>query len=295
MQYVEAMDELSGKTAVITGAAGGIGLAMATRFAKAGMNIVLSDIEEPLLAQATEVVEVAATEAGHQIRTLSVVTDVGKGESVDELAAEAFAEFGQINLLCNNAGVSGSSIAGGTGGIDEAEWRWVLDVNLWGVVHGHRAFLPHMLDHGDGHIVNTASMAGHFPGNSAYSVSKWAVVAMSEGLFHELGDADSGVGISCLCPGWVKTRIAESERNRPEWAAPSAFDESAQETNEAMEFVKDAIASGLDPADVADMVHDAVTGDKFWIFPHPEMVEMMRGRYASILEGNNPAKPFSFD
>ena len=281
------MNELEGKTAVITGAAGGIGLAMAERFARAGMRIVLADIEAPLLEAAAERVQ------AHGVETLIVPIDVSNGAEVDKLAEAAIERFGQVHVLCNNAGVAGSGFGGQTGQLSEAEWRWVLDVNLWGVIHGHRAFLPHMLEHGDGHVINTASMAGHFPGNNPYSVSKWAVVSMSEGLFHEL--ADSGVGVSCLCPGWVKTRIAESVRNRPEWAAPSALEEPEDETSEGMEFVKDAIASGLKPADVADRVHDAVVDDKFWVFTHPDMVASLSGRFDSVLSGRNPEVVFSFD
>lgn len=282
------MNDLVGKSAVITGAASGIGLAMAKRFAAEGMNIVLADIEEPLLEAAAQEVLASASSAGQSVETLCVVTDVADAASVDSLASKSIERFERINLLCNNAGVAGSTINGGGTDVDLAEWRWVLEVNLWGVLHGHRSFLPHFESHGDAHIVNTASMAGHFPGNSAYSVSKWAVVSMSEGMYQEFAATGSPIGISCLCPGWVNTKIAESQRNRPEWAAPSAFDESAQETNEGLEFVKEALASGQDPASVAELVCNAVTDKKFWIFTHPEMVELMRGRYASILEGSNP-------
>lgn len=283
------MDQLTGKTAVVTGAASGIGRAMAVRFGRAGMNVVLADIEEPLLADAAARVE------EHGVETLVIPTDVSDGSAIDRLASASIERFGEVNVLCNNAGVAGTGVPRQLGEMDEAEWRWVIDVNMWGVIHGHRAFLPHMLEHGDGHIVNTASMAGHFPGNSPYSVSKWAVVSMSEGLFHELGAGESGIGISCLCPGWVNTRIAESTRNRPEWAAPSALDDSAEETSETFEFVKEALASGLDPDHVANLVHDAVVGSKFWVFTHADMVEALRGRYEGILDGANPEPVFTLD
>lgn len=286
------MENLVGKTAVVTGAAGGIGLAMANRFAKAGMNIVLADVEEPLLAEAA--IEVAA----HGVETLTVPTDVSDGDAVDRLLAASIDRFERVNVLCNNAGVAGDSIGSNLTGLDMAEWKWVMDVNIWGVIHGHRAFIPHLLEHGDGHIVNTASMAGHFPGNSAYSVSKWAVVAMSEGLYGELDRHEANVGISCLCPGWVNTEIANSNRNRPEWARPAALSDAAEEANETNgldQFVRDSIAAGLDPNHVANLVHDAVVNNKFWIFTHPEMQAMLGPRYESILAGENPVRMFSVD
>ena len=280
------MDNLSGKTAVVTGAASGIGFAMANRFAKAGMNVVLADVEEPRLADAAAQIE------ANGVATISIPTDVSDGAAVDRLAAAAFERFGSVSVLCNNAGVSGAGITSGPGELNEADWRWVLEVNLWGVVHGHRAFLPHMIEHGDGHIVNTASMAGLAPGHSAYSASKWAVVALSEGLFHQLNAMNSGVGVSCLCPGWVNTQIAESHRNRPEWAAPNALDEPGQATDERFEFIKDALANGMDPAQVGDLVHDAVVNNKFWVFTDLEMVKRLKGRFDAILENRNPEPNF---
>ena len=167
--------------------------------------------------------------------------------AVDRLRDAALERFGRVNLVCNNAGVAGS-MAGAE--IDLDDWRWVLGVNLWGVVNGHRSFLPHLLEHGDGHIVNTASMAGHYPGHSAYSASKWAVVAITEGLHQQLRAEGSTVGVSCLCPGWVATDIGTSDRNRPEWAAPRALDDAPVDERTAMirEFVLDQLRSGMPPA-----------------------------------------------
>ena len=178
------------------------------------------------------------------VETLAVPTDVADPEAVDRLRDEALERFGRVHLVCNNAGVAGSM----TGlGVDLDDWRWVLGVNLWGVVHGHRSFLPHLLEHGDGHIVNTASMAGHHPGHSAYSASKWAVVSLSEGLYQQLRAQGATVGVSCLCPGWVATDIATSYRNRPEWAAPRALDEEPDDERVASirEFVRDQLKSGM--------------------------------------------------
>ncbi len=275
------MKDLAGKIAVITGAASGMGRAFAERFATAGMNVVLADVEVPRLDEVTEVVTALGVE------TLAVPTDVADPEAVDRLRDAALERFGRVHLVCNNAGVAGSM----TGlGVDLDDWRWVLGVNLWGVVHGHRSFLPHLLEHGDGHIVNTASMAGHHPGHSAYSASKWAVVSLSEGLYQQLRAQGATVGVSCLCPGWVATDIATSYRNRPEWAAPRALDEEPDDERVAAirEFVRDQLNSGMAPARVADLVHDAVVDDRFWIFTDMAMVTALEPRYAAILTADNP-------
>jgi NAD(P)-dependent dehydrogenase (short-subunit alcohol dehydrogenase family) len=164
----------------------------------------------------------------------------------------------------------------------------VIDVNMWGVIYGHQAFLPHLLEHGDGHIVNTSSMAGHFPGHSAYTASKWAVVGISEGLYVQLKATGSTVGISCLCPGWVNTKIADSDRNRPEWAAPDALDEPSEEAEARFAMIREELASGRSPEEVAEQVHDAILDDSFWIFTDMGMVAMLEGRYQSVLGNSNP-------
>lgn len=278
--YRRSVDDLTGKTAVITGAASGMGRSFANRFAGAGMNIVLSDIEAPRLEEA--VAEVSA----HGTDVIGHVTDVADGGSVDELADRAFGAFGGVHLLCNNAGVGG--MKGGPELINSANWEWVLGVNLWGVIHGHRAFLPRMIEQGEGHIVNTASMAGHMPGHSAYTASKWAVVGITQGLYNQMHRTGTGIGVSCLCPGWVRTDIATSERNGPEAAAPPALYEPTADQEAAWQFVVDALEGGLDPDAVADMVHDAVVDDRFWIFTHPEFVVALQDKHESIMENRNP-------
>ena len=274
------MRELTGRTAVITGAASGIGRACAERLAAAGMNVVLADVEAPRLEEAEAAVRAAGVEA------LAVPTDVSDPDAVDRLRDEALARFGRVHLLCNNAGVAGSLT--GDGSVDLRDWQWVLGVNLWGVVHGHRSFLPHLLEHGEGHIVNTASMAGHLPGHSAYAASKWAVVAITEGLYQQLRRQGSTVGVSCLCPGWVNTDIGSSSRNRPEWAAPSGLVEPTGTAAAVHEFVLDQLRSGMPPAQVADLVHDAVVEDRFWIFTDPRLVASLDARFSAVLGGRNP-------
>lgn len=283
------MKQLEGKTAVVTGAASGMGRAFAIRFAQAGMNVVLSDVEEPVLDEA--VAEVGAIAADHGRQATGAITDVSDEQAVKDLAEESIGRFGQVNVVCNNAGVAGSDLTSGPGSLSTANWKWVLDVNLWGVVHGHQAFLPHLMTHGDGHIVNTASMAGHFPGNSAYTASKWAVVGITEGLYNQLRTIGSTVGVSCLCPGWVNTKIADSDRNRPEWAAPSALAEPSERAEERFAMVREELASGRKPEDVADLVHDAIVDESFWIFTDLTMVASLQSRYDAILGNRNPEVP----
>jgi NAD(P)-dependent dehydrogenase (short-subunit alcohol dehydrogenase family) len=263
-----------------------MGRAFAKRFAEAGMNVVLSDVEAPVLDEA--VADVAAVAAENGGEAVGVLTDVADEAAVQQLASQSIERFGRVNVVCNNAGVAGAGITDGPGPISTADWKWVLDVNLWGVIHGHQAFLPHLLEHGDGHIVNTASMAGHFPGHSAYSASKWAVVGISEGLYQQLKATGSTVGISCLCPGWVNTNIADSVRNRPEWAAPDALAEPSPEVEARFSLIRDSLASGRSPEYVADLVHDAVVNDTFWIFTDLDMVATLRPRFDSVLENRNP-------
>lgn len=256
-----------------------MGLAFAHRFAREGMNVVMCDVEVPSLEAAVA----AVSEHGTQV--VSSITDVSDGDAMDALAASTIDTFGGVHVVCNNAGVAGSL---GGDDIDAAAWKWVIDVNLWGVIHGHRVFLPHLIAQDEGHIVNTASMAGHMPGHSAYTASKWGVVGITLGLANELATRAPGVGVSCLCPGWVQTAIADSDRNRPEWAAPNALVEPSAEREEIMAFVRESIDSGMEPDAVADLVHEAIVGGKFWIFTDLDMVSMLTDKHDSIMENRNP-------
>ncbi len=274
------MNELEGKTAVVTGAGSGIGRALAERFARAGMHIVLADVEEPKLAEATDAVGALGPGA------VGVPTDVSDEAAIHRLRDEALRAFGAVHVICNNAGVGGGSET-------LADWQWVMNVNFWGVVHGMRTFLPLLQEQNEGHIVNTASMAGIFPGFGPYSASKWAVVGMSEGLFGQLAMEGSNVGVSCLCPGWVSTEIMNSDRNRPEWATKPALDEV--DTDPAVEMrtqlVRDAVAGGRSPHEVAELVHDAVVNDTFWVFTDQGMLAGNRPRLEAMLAGKNPPRP----
>ena len=206
------MQTLAGKTAFVTGGASGIGLALGRAFAEAGMKVMLADIEADALADAVK----GLHNIGPDVR--GVVCDVTDAASVEQAAKESFGAFGNVHIVCNNAGVAAG---GGIDNISLDNWKWVLDVNLMGVLHGVRTFLPHMRAHNEGgHFVNTASMAGMMSGMgfSPYTASKFAVVAMSEGLASQL--KPFGIGISVLCPGFVRTRIGESSRNRQEQYGP---------------------------------------------------------------------------
>lgn len=273
------MELEAGKVAVVTGAASGIGLALAHRFATSGMHVVLADVDEPGL-------ETAAAEVGaHGVDTLPVRTDVSDEGAVQALAAATLERFGGAHLVCNNAGIAAK---GDPWFGPLSTWTWSVGVNLWGVVHGVRAFLPVLLESGGGHVVNTASMAGLMPGAGApYDATKHAVVALSEDLFLNMRSAGLPIGVSVLCPGWVRTGIATAERNFP--AELGEAPAPAPGTEIVFEVLKRIIDEGTPPAVIADVVAEAVEAQRFWILPHPDFVDIAVRRWHTIPDAINPA------
>jgi NAD(P)-dependent dehydrogenase (short-subunit alcohol dehydrogenase family) len=272
------MELTAGKVAVVTGAGSGIGFALASRLARAGLDIVLADVELPAL----ELAEQKIAELG--VRTLAVPTDVSEEAAVQALAAAAVERFGGVHVVCNNAGVE-SDADPWFGPI--SSWKWVMGVNLWGVIHGIRAFLPQMIGQGAGYFVNTASIAGLYPGFApSYDATKHAVVAISEDLYNSMSLAGLPIGVSVLCPGWVRTKIMDASRNWPaslgEEPPPSFGAEVVSK------YVRHAIDEAIRPAAVADLVADAVAEDRFWVFTEQPFVDLAVRRWQRIAERANP-------
>ena len=273
------MRELKDKVVVITGGASGIGRALADRFAAEGSKIVLADIEPGALEEAAAELRAGGT------TVLAVPTDVSRPEQVQALCDRTVAEFGRVDVLCNNAGVAVSGLAWEH---TLADWEWVLGVNLWGVIHGVRTFVPVMLRQGgEGHIVNTGSVAGltSSPFMSIYNVAKHAVATLSETLHKDLGLLGSPIKVSVLCPGFVRTRIMDAERNRP---ASLQNPMPAQHDPHMEEMARAAIAAGLPPEEAAAQVVDAVKNERFYVLTHPKFVADVRERMEDIIEGRNP-------
>ncbi|GAC1305911.1 MAG: SDR family NAD(P)-dependent oxidoreductase [Acidimicrobiales bacterium] len=278
------MEHLRGKVAVVTGAASGIGFALAQRFAEEGMGVVLADVEEGALAAA------AGRLRGSGAEVLDVTVDVRDASQVEALAGRAVAHFGAVHVVCNNAGVAGGGATLWDTPLET--WDWVLGVNLWGVLHGIRSFVPRMLEQGEGHVVNTASVAGLIVGpGGPYNVSKFGVVALSESLFHGLSMAGGSVDVSLLCPGWVNTRIGESERNRPaDLAVAAATDPMAERARRGVARVLEA---GMPASEVAEKVVAAIRERRFYILPHDDdaWLAPIRKRMTDIIERRNPTPP----
>jgi NAD(P)-dependent dehydrogenase (short-subunit alcohol dehydrogenase family) len=279
------MQDVAGKVAVITGAGSGIGRGMAEAFVDAKMKVILSDIERGPLEETAK----SLAAAGGDVR--AVVTDVSNHEQVQALSQEALKTYGAVHVLCNNAGVGVASHPSWKSTLDD--WQWILGVNLMGVVHGIRTFLPIMLRQGvDAHIVNTASLAAFIPGeNALYATTKAAVVALSESLYLELKRSKSKTTISVLCPAFVKSNILSSGRNRPKSLADVGPPAAGPFANVALDWVKNQVDNGLDPRAVGDQVLSAVKAERFYIFTHPDWKPVVEQRMQRILADENPTFP----
>lgn len=277
------MNNFDGRVAVITGGASGMGEAMAWRFARAGMKIVVADIDQRAANKVCD--ELRA--AGHI--SLPVRTDVGKAEDVEALADSAFGHFGTVDLLCNNAGVVPSGRFRPVWEYPIEDWKWSFDVNMMGVVHGLRSFVPRMLAQGsEGHIVTTASVAGLISGSgsAAYSAAKHAAVRITEALYASLRELDAPIGVTLLCPGLVNTRIYQSERNRPQNLEPEGG--AAEETAELKAIAADMYTGAISPEQVAEQVFNAVCNNEFYVLTTTNFDEEIKNRMQAILNRSNP-------
>jgi NAD(P)-dependent dehydrogenase (short-subunit alcohol dehydrogenase family) len=278
------MKPLEGKVAAVTGAASGLGRSMALAFAAEGMDVALGDIDEKNLSS----VESEIRNKGR--RTITLRVDVSRGQDLEAFRDQALSRLGGIHLVCNNAGVSP---LGAVWESSVADWQWILAVNLWGVIHGVRAFAPHLIAQNEGHIVNTASVAGLIspPGSGAYNVTKHAVVTLSESLYHDLRERKSAVGVSVLCPAYVPTGIVDSERSRPKDLPVS---EKSKETLAREAMLRKAVSSGKISADqVAKAVVAAVKEERFYILTHPRIKGAIQARMEDILEERAPRNPLA--
>ena len=288
------MKDLAGRVAVVTGGASGIGRGMAERFAAESMRVVVADVEEPPLHETARAIRSAGGEA------TAVVCDVASWPSVQALRDAAVEAYGPADVLCNNAGVAAT---GTMAELSLQSWEWCLGVNLWGVIHGCRAFLGAMIERGSGHIVNTASVLGHLSsaGLGPYNVSKHGVVAISETLHAEMLAEGTGVGVTCLCPGLVSTNILESERNRPErlrddpgvdgaWNSDAVAGSAESEVRAA---VRDLYAQALHPSEVAEMVVRAIWAEELWLFTDRDFDAALAARHRDIEARRTPGSAAS--
>jgi NAD(P)-dependent dehydrogenase (short-subunit alcohol dehydrogenase family) len=269
--------ELEGKTAVITGGASGIGLATARRLAKSGVNLVLGDIEETALDQALK----GLRDDGAKVE--GVRCDVANEDDVIALRETALSQFGGVHVVFNNAGVVG----GPTIGTPKKVWDWVFGIDIGGIVNGINAFVPYFLEQNEGHVVSTASLAGlgGMPGMGAYCASKFAVVGISESLFHELAMTGKNVGVSVLCPGFVRTRIHQSHRNMPNELVSYNEDPMVKLVNDV---ATSAVNNGIDPDDVAAAVENAIRTNAFWILTHERVALRTTEQRLEWMKGGRP-------
>lgn len=280
------MKVLKQKVAVVTGGASGLGRSIALALAREGMRVAIADVDAAALERVAQEFHALGFDA------LVQHTDVTRGEDVDALAERVFTELGSVHLLCNGAGVALTAPVWET---TVADWQWTIGVNLWGVIHGIRAFVPRLMKQDEGHIVNTASVAGLIspPGSGAYSATKHAVVTLSETLHHDLKEHGSSVGVSVLCPAYVPTGIAESERKRPkEYANPPREQSPLMRAKQAL--LRKAVQSGRISSDqIAQMVVVAVKANRFYILTHPRIKSAIEDRMRDILDERVPHNPLA--
>ncbi len=270
------MQEFHGKTAVITGGASGIGRGLADRFASERMNVVLADIEEEALDRAVKEMQ------GHQHSVIGIVTNTMRKDSISALLDKTVQQFGNVHILCNNAGVAATRSRGkGVWELPDADWEWTMGVNFYGVLYGLQVFVPHMLEHGEpSHIVNTASLAGLISGGGPYGVSKHGVLSLTEGLAADLAAIDANIGASVLCPGFVNTNIFAAERNRPNELLGVQVPETPPEAVSAMHNM---LKAGKAPSEIADIVFESIQQDRLYVLPHPAWDEIVRTRVETVL------------
>jgi NAD(P)-dependent dehydrogenase (short-subunit alcohol dehydrogenase family) len=281
------MQDFKGKVAVVTGAASGMGLAFAHKFAQEGMSVVLADIEAEALSMAEAAVK------AHGGKVAAVRTNVMTEQDIERLADTAFSTFGNVHILVNNAGVAATAATLRSRPWESplSDWEWTWGVNFMGVLYGIRAFIPRMLENGEeGHIVNTASMAGLLTGANPYNVSKHSVVCLTEGIYKEFKSMGAKLSASVLCPGLIKTAILDSERNRPpEFGPPTDLSAQRPELQQFSAMFTAALSQGYEPEEVARQVFEAVRDDKFYIFPAQQNVlESVATRMTDIMEQRNP-------
>lgn len=273
------MTDLRGKVAVVTGAASGIGFGLAQRFADEGTKVVMADVEQPALSEA----EQRLKEKGE---VLSVQTDVSKEEDVQALARTTLDTFGRVDILCNNAGVA---VMVPLWAMTTNDWKWVAGVNLEGCLNGIRAFVPTMIEQDEGWVINTSSIGGVSTAAwGGYGVTKHAIVASTEALYHGLQSIGSNVKCAVLLPGWTRTRIVQAERNRPPELQNAAPPELTPAAIESLETLAKAVENGIEPSEVAGLVIDAMEQGRFYIFTHPETLPMAQFRMEDILQGRAP-------
>ena len=280
------MKDFKDRVAVVTGGASGIGLGLAHRCAAEGMKIVLADVEGPALKESERSLKAGGAEV------LGIHADVSKHTDVEMVRDKTLAAFGGVHLLFNNAGVQASK-ATAFWESSLNDWHWVVGVNLWGVIHGIRTFLPVMVAQNEpAHVVNTASMAGLFPTtvNGIYSVTKSAVVNLSEDLYLQVGERGLPIGVTVVCPSFVRTRLNEAERNRPADLAGPPAPPLPPERAELVKNFEALNETGTPPDEFAGFVFDAIRADRLYCLPHRDRVEVLRERVENIISGTNPSR-----